>query len=89
MREPKSCRIQWQWPDANNIRWAHVLANATTGKHYPQLDTTKPITLRVLLLPVGTTVAHSFNGTLSSITNSGTSSGTAAATMRNCQSLKT
>jgi len=67
----KSCRIQWQWPDANNIRWAHVLANATTGKHYPQLDTTKPITLRVLLLPVGTTVAHSFNGTLSSITNSG------------------
>jgi len=67
----KSCRIQWQWPDANNNRWAHVLANADTGKHFPQLDTRLPITFRILVLPVGTTVAHSFIGTLSTITNSG------------------
>ncbi|MDQ6631922.1 MAG: immunoglobulin domain-containing protein, partial [Verrucomicrobiota bacterium] len=50
-----SCRIQWQWSDASNIRWAHILATNTTGKVYPQIDTTKPITVRYLVLPVGQT----------------------------------
>jgi len=50
-----SCRVQWQFLDANNLRWAHILANGSTGKHYPQLDTTKPITARYLVLPVGET----------------------------------
>lgn len=50
-----SCRIQWQWTDSSNIRWAHILATNTTGKVYPQLDTAKPVTVRYLLLPVGET----------------------------------
>jgi hypothetical protein len=69
----KSCRIQWQWADASVQRWAHVLANATVGKHYPQLDTHQPITIRYLVLPVGASLGTKFNGTLSNITNSGPS----------------
>ena len=65
----KSARIQWQWADANNVRWAHILANAPAGKRYPQLDTTKPITVRYLVLPVGSSTGTAFNGTVSSITN--------------------
>ena len=65
----KACRIQWQWKDGTAIRWAHVVAKATAAKQFPQIDTTKPITARVLVLPVGTTVAQVFNGTLGNITN--------------------
>jgi hypothetical protein len=65
-----SCRIRWQFADGSNIRWAHSVANADTGKHYPQLDTRLPITLRVLLLPVGDTNAHRFNGSVGAVTNS-------------------
>ena len=64
-----SARVQWQWKDGTAIRWAHVPANATPAKRYPQLDTTKPITARVLVLPVGQTTAHPFDGTVSAITN--------------------
>lgn len=66
----KSCRLQWQWKDASSIRWAHIVANATAAKRFPQIDRTKPITARVLVLPVGGTTAHVFNGTVSEITNS-------------------
>lgn len=49
-------RIQWQWAEASNIRWAHVLANnPDSGKVYPQVDVSKPITIRYLVLPVGET----------------------------------
>ena len=65
-----SCRIRWQFADGTPIRWSHIIANATTGKRYPQLDTHLPITLRVLVLPVGTTYSHAFNGTVGSVTNS-------------------
>lgn len=52
----KSCRIRWQFVNESNLRWAHVLASgASGGKRYPQLDTTKPITIRYLVLPVGET----------------------------------
>lgn len=67
----KSCRIQWQWTTTNNIRWARVIANATNGKQYPQLDTRLPITVRYLVLPVGASASHKFNGSVSQITNSG------------------
>jgi len=67
----KSCRMRWQFTDVSTARWARIQAGASTGKHYPQIDTTKPITVRVLVLPVGTTVDHKFNGTLGAITNSG------------------
>jgi hypothetical protein len=50
-----SLRVQWQFVDNDNKRWAHVLANATTGKRYPQIDNTKPVTVRYLVLPVGQT----------------------------------
>lgn len=51
----KSCRIQWQFNGSAVARWARVQANATPGKNYPQLDTSKPITIRYLILPVGET----------------------------------
>ncbi|HOX00738.1 MAG TPA: PA14 domain-containing protein [Candidatus Paceibacterota bacterium] len=63
-----SCRIQWQWVDGNNIRWAHVLANADSGKHYPQLDLSKQITVRYLVLPAGVAKDHKFSGTVGPIT---------------------
>ncbi len=50
-----SARIRWQWADNAISRWARISANATAGKVYPQLDTTKPITIRYLVLPVGQT----------------------------------
>lgn len=65
----KSCRIQWQWADEGNTRWARVVANAATGKRYPQLDTRKPITVHYLLLPVGQTSSHKFSGAPGAITN--------------------
>jgi len=53
----KSARIQWQWTDSSNVRWANILMNASTnsGKHYPQIDVSKPVTVRFLVLPVGQT----------------------------------
>ena len=60
----KSCRIQWQWADTNSTRWAHAISSgASGGKKFPQIDTTKPITIRVLVLPVGTSTGHQLNGT--------------------------
>jgi len=49
----KSCRIRWQWQNTQSARWARIQFNATAGKNYPQVDTTKPITVRYLVLPVG------------------------------------
>jgi hypothetical protein len=46
-------RIRWQFQDAGLNRWAHLRANASVGKQNPQLDATKPITIRYLVLPVG------------------------------------
>lgn len=52
----KSCRIQWQWVNNSDQRWAHIIANgAGGGTAYPQIDTTKPVTIYYLILPVGTT----------------------------------
>jgi hypothetical protein len=56
-----SLRIQWQWTEASDIRWAHILANNTnSGKVYPQIDVSKPITIRYLVLPVGETTNRLF-----------------------------
>ena len=66
-----SCRVQWQFSDNNQIRWAHIGASASTGKHYPQVDTSKPLTMRILVLPAGTSLDHKFSGSVSSVTNSG------------------
>jgi len=68
-----ACRIQWQFPDTEPARWARVLASSTTGKKYPQLDTHQPVTMRILVLPVGTATDHKFVGTVNNITNSGPS----------------
>lgn len=64
-----SCRVRWQFKDSQNVRWVRLLAGASTGKKYPQLDTHQPVTVRLLVLPVGQTVSHKFNGTVGSITN--------------------
>lgn len=53
-----SCRVQWQWTDGNLSRWARIQAGMTnSAKYYPQLDTTKPITIRYLVLPAGSSTA--------------------------------
>ena len=65
-----SCRVQWQYADTSNIRWAHVLANRSTGKTYPELDVRQPVTINFLVLPAGVTTAHKFNGIVGAITNS-------------------
>ncbi len=51
-----SLRVQWQWVDGNQTRWARVPANMTnSSKFFTQLDPNKPITVRYLLLPAGST----------------------------------
>ncbi len=64
-----SCRIQWQFKDAANIRWARVKAGAASGAKYPQISTALPITVQFLVLPVGSTTGAKFNGTVGAITN--------------------
>ena len=66
-----ACRIQWQFANALNIRWARVVAaGVSAGRQYPQLDTSKPVTMKILVLPVGGTSDQKFVGTVSAITNS-------------------
>ena len=65
-----SSRVQWQFKDTNPVRWASVLFAATPGKRHPQVDTTKPVTLKILMLPVGVANARKFNGNVGEITNS-------------------
>ncbi|MDB6024032.1 MAG: hypothetical protein JWM68_255 [Verrucomicrobiales bacterium] len=48
----KSCRIRWQFADADTARWARI-PSATTGKRNPQIDNSKPVTIRYLMMPVG------------------------------------
>ncbi len=51
----KALRVQWQWVNGDNIRWAHVLATNSVTRCYPKLDTSKPVTVRYLLLAPGQT----------------------------------
>ncbi len=51
------------------IRWARLLMNKAP-LIYPQVDTTKPVTMSVLVLPADADFAHRFNGEVSQITNS-------------------
>jgi hypothetical protein len=52
-----SCRIRWQFKNEGQTRWVRVLASKSNGATYPQLDKSKPVTLRLLVLPVGETTA--------------------------------
>jgi len=64
-----SCRIEWQFVDNSEIRWARLLMNKAP-LIYPQVDTTKPVTMSVLVLPADVDFPHKFNGTVNPITNS-------------------
>ena len=64
-----SCRFEWQFVDNARIRSCRLLMDKAPLV-YPQLDTTKPVTLSVLVLPADVNVGHKFNGTVSAITNS-------------------
>lgn len=65
----KSCRIKWQWTTAGG-RYARVQSSgASGGKKWPQLDTTKTISFKILVLPVGSTTGTKFNGEVGAITN--------------------
>jgi hypothetical protein len=63
-----SCRVQWQFVDNQNIRWCRLLFNQPPLV-YPQLDTHQPVTVHLLVLPVGQSTGQKFNGTVSAITN--------------------
>ena len=62
-----SCRIQFQFVDNSNIRWARIYMNQAP-LIYPQLDTHKPVTMSVLVLPPHVDFPHQFTGTLSGVT---------------------
>jgi hypothetical protein len=61
-----SCRIEFQFVDNNYIRWARLLMNKAP-LIYPQVDTTKPVTMTVLVLPADKDFAHQFTGTMSGV----------------------
>jgi hypothetical protein len=66
----KSCRVQWQFTDGLSNRWIRLVTAGATPVQNPELDLDQPITLKVLMLPAGSPLPHTFNGTVSSITNS-------------------
>ena len=77
-----SCRIQWQFASADTIRWSRVLASRSNGATYPQLNTTNPVTVRLLVLPVGETTNKLSVGSLPSQTNAPGSSVTFSITAK-------
>lgn len=62
-----SCRIEFQFVDNSNIRWARVLMNQAP-LIYPQVDTHKPVTMSVLVLPADKDFAHKFTGIAGGVT---------------------
>ena len=50
----KSLQFSWQFRDVSEITWLRALCNGS-GTPNPQIDLTKPLSMRVLLLPVGGT----------------------------------
>lgn len=51
-----SLRVSWQWKDATGTQGLRFLANGDGGgTAFPQIDLRQPISVRVLLLPVGET----------------------------------
>ena len=65
-----ACRVQWQFSDTLGARWVRLLAGSTIGHRYPQLDKSKPVTVRMLVLAPGQNTSQKFTGTIQSITNS-------------------
>ncbi|HOX58737.1 MAG TPA: PA14 domain-containing protein [Candidatus Paceibacterota bacterium] len=63
-----SLRVQWQFVDNANIRWARLLMNKAP-LIYPQVSTTQAVTMSVLVLPPFVEEAHKFNGSIKGITN--------------------
>ncbi len=65
-----SCRVQFQFTDDSNIRWCRLLMSKAP-LIYPQVDTRQPVSVSVLLLPVGSATGHSLGqiGTMTNQTN--------------------
>ncbi len=66
----KSCRVQFQFTDGLSNRWIRLVTANATPVQNPQLDLDQPISLKILVLPAGSSLPHTFNGTVSAITNS-------------------
>lgn len=62
-------RTTFQFRAENGTFWCRLYCGGTPS--YPTVDLRKPISLRMLVLPVGQTTGTKFNGTVSAITNSG------------------
>jgi hypothetical protein len=73
----KALRVQFQYADGLTNRWVRLVTANATPVQNPQLDLTQPISVRILVLPAGQG-AHTFNGTISGITNNPPYAGTDA-----------
>lgn len=63
----QSLRITWQFKDTAVSDWVRLatLGSATLN---PEVDLTQPISLRILILPVGSTIGTAFNGVVGNVT---------------------
>ncbi len=63
--------VTWSFKSTDVNSWVNLYTGGT-GTQYPQIDLHQPVTVRMLVLPVGTSVGRNFDGDVSFITNSGT-----------------
>lgn len=64
----KSFHVQFQWSGTNSTRWLRL---TTSGAGNPQVDLNDPISIRFLLLPVGTSLPTAPPAPLLSVSQSG------------------
>jgi hypothetical protein len=71
-----SLRARFQFNGTANSKWLRYVTAGNSGATVnPQFALNQPVTVRVLVLPVGSSTAHTFAGTVGSISNSPAISG--------------
>ena len=64
-----SLLVSWAFKDTSINNWVNLYSGGT-GTQYPQVDLHQPVTIRLLVLPVGESVGRRFDGSVSFMTNS-------------------
>jgi hypothetical protein len=64
-----SLAVEWVFKDTSIDNWVRLYTGGS-GTPYPQVDLHQPITVRMLVLPVGEKVGRKFHGNVSFMTNS-------------------
>ncbi|MEY2428158.1 MAG: hypothetical protein QOJ40_1043 [Verrucomicrobiota bacterium] len=64
-----SLNVQWEFKSESADNWVRLYSGGT-GTPYPQIDLHQPVTVRMLVLPVGQTIGRRFDGNVSFLTNS-------------------